>query len=117
METNRGRTEKYPKIRFDYQSFEYDHLYYAGTISHSIDFRKSSGGFIHGFRYTIRALHRIFEYRYHKRKWPSISLSWYSLTNYLIKRMNEADGAYQMFGQLVDVILIDRFVNFSYVNF
>ncbi|CAF1181873.1 unnamed protein product [Adineta steineri] len=108
MEENLGRTKKYPKIRYDYQSFNHDHLYFAGTLTHSIDFRKSSGGFIHGFRYTVQALHRMFEYRYHEQKWPSIILSYHSLTNYLIKRMNEADGIYQMFGQLVDVILIDR---------
>ena len=112
MDKNIGRTMKYPKIRFDYQSFNYDHLYFAGTLIHSIDFRKSSGGFIHGFRYTTRALHRILEYRYHQQKWPSTTLSWYSLTNYLIKRINEADGIYQMFGQLVDVTLIDRFIIF-----
>ena len=112
MGRNLGRTRKYPKIRFDYQSSDYDHLYFAGTITHSIDFRKSSGGFIHGFRYTTRTLHRIFEYRYHQQNWPSIILSWYALTNYLIKRMNEADGIYQMFGQLVDVILIDRLFDF-----
>ena len=108
MEKNRGRTKKYPRIRLDYQSFDYDHLYFAGTLTHSLDFRRSSGGFIHGFRYTTRALHRIFQFRYHQQKWPSIALSWYNLPNYLIKRMNEADGIYQMFGQLVDVILIDR---------
>lgn len=27
-------------------------LFVVGTASHGIDFRKSSGGFIHGFRYT-----------------------------------------------------------------
>ncbi|CAF4124910.1 unnamed protein product [Rotaria socialis] len=108
IEKNLGRTNKYPKIQFDYQSFDYDHLYFTGTLMHSIDFRKSSGGFIHGFRYLTQTLYRIFEYRYHENKWPSITFSWYSLTNYLIKRMNEADGIYQMFGQLVDVILIDR---------
>ena len=30
-------------------------LYAAGTITHNLDFRKSAGGFIHGFRYTSRA--------------------------------------------------------------
>ena len=24
----------------------------AGVVSHSLDYRKSAGGFIHGFRYT-----------------------------------------------------------------
>lgn len=108
MEKNQGRTKKYPKVRFDYQSFDIDHLYFAGTLIHSIDFRKSSGGFIHGFRYVTRTLHRIFEYRYHQQKWPSIIVPWNSFSNYLIKRINEADGIYQMFGQLVDIILVDR---------
>jgi hypothetical protein len=115
MEKNRGRTMKYPRIGFDYQSFDIDHLYFAGTTTHSIDFRKSAGGFIHGFRYTTRALHHIFEHRYHQQKWPSRIFSWSALTNYLIKRMNEADGIYQMFGQLVDVILIDRFADSCYI--
>lgn len=27
-------------------------MFVVGTASHSLDFRKSAGGFIHGFRYT-----------------------------------------------------------------
>lgn len=27
-------------------------MYVAGTAGHSVDWRKSAGGFIHGFRYT-----------------------------------------------------------------
>ena len=83
-------------------------MYFAGVATHSLDFRRSSGGFIHGFRYTSRALHRILEYRYHRVQWPSKVFSARSLVNYLIKRINEADGIYQMFGQLIDVILIDK---------
>lgn len=29
-------------------------LYIAGTAAHSLDFRRSAGGFIHGFRYTSK---------------------------------------------------------------
>lgn len=109
MQRNVGRAKKFPKIRPDYQSADHAGLYFAGTNTHSLDFRKSAGGFIHGFRYTARALHRVLEHRYHQQKWPSVVLPWRALTNYLIKRMNEADGIYQMFGQLIDVILIDRY--------
>jgi hypothetical protein len=49
---NLGRIKKYPKIEYDYESADYENLYFAGTVAHSLDFRKSSGGFIHGFRYT-----------------------------------------------------------------
>lgn len=47
-----GRVKKYPKIDADYESSDYKNLYFAGTNTHSLDFRQSSGGFIHGFRYT-----------------------------------------------------------------
>ncbi|CAF0906344.1 unnamed protein product [Didymodactylos carnosus] len=96
----KGREVKYPKIDGDYQSVDVKHLYFVGTLAHSLDFRKSSGGFIHGFRYTARALYRILENRYHQKRWPSKMLTIGSLLNYIIKRMNEADGIYQMFSEL-----------------
>ena len=38
------------------KEFDMAHFFFgssvAGTNTHSIDFRKSAGGFIHGFRYT-----------------------------------------------------------------
>jgi len=43
---------KYPKIYHSYESVDYSGLYYAGGVTHSLDWRKSAGGFIHGFRYT-----------------------------------------------------------------
>ena len=36
-------------------------MYFVGTLAHALDHKKASGGFIHGFRYTARALHRILE--------------------------------------------------------
>ena len=45
---------KYPQIDHSYESVDYPGLYYAGTATHSLDWRKSAGGFIHGFRYTGR---------------------------------------------------------------
>jgi len=48
----RGRKSKYPKIDHAYESADYPGLYYAGALTHSLDLRKSAGGFIHGLRYT-----------------------------------------------------------------
>ena len=50
---------KYAVMDSKYQSVNVPGLYFAGTLSHGKDFRRSAGGFIHGFRYTARALHRI----------------------------------------------------------
>ena len=36
-------------------------LYFAGTLQHSRDFRKSSGGVLDGFRYLVRAMHHQME--------------------------------------------------------
>jgi len=47
-----GRKSKYPKIDHAYESADYPGLYYAGGATHSLDLRKSAGGFIHGVRYT-----------------------------------------------------------------
>lgn len=103
-----GRIKKYPVINADFESADWSNLYFSGTIAHSLDFRKSSGGFIHGFRYMIRTQHRLMEYRYHGIKWPKIELPLNSLLNYVLKRINEAAGTYQMFGHLVDLIVFNK---------
>lgn len=40
---------KYPNISNTFEVVGKPGLYVAGTIGHSLDFRKSAGGFIHGF--------------------------------------------------------------------
>ncbi|CAG0916793.1 unnamed protein product [Notodromas monacha] len=101
-----GKAPKYPAIRYDYQSWVTRDLYFAGTNSHSVDFRKAAGGFIHGFRYTARALHKILEYRYHGIPWPAKTFPVTQLLNMLVKRINEAPGTYQMVSFLGDVVIL-----------
>ncbi|OWK03990.1 FOXRED2, partial [Cervus elaphus hippelaphus] len=45
-------SKKYPLVRASYESKGSRGLFILGTASHSVDYRKSAGGFIHGFRYT-----------------------------------------------------------------
>ena len=52
---------KHPAITPRFESANVRGLFFAGTLMHGLDHKKSSGGFIHGFRYLIRALHRILE--------------------------------------------------------
>lgn len=46
------------------------------------------------------------EHRYHGNPWPSTTLSVTQLHSWILKRVNEASGPYQMFGVLGDVILL-----------
>ena len=53
---------KHPAMRGGaYESTSHAGLFFAGTLMHGHDHKKSSGGFIHGFRYLCRALHRQLE--------------------------------------------------------
>ncbi|XP_038612599.1 FAD-dependent oxidoreductase domain-containing protein 2 isoform X3 [Tachyglossus aculeatus] len=101
-----GHRKKYPVIKASYESRGTRGLFVLGAASHSVDFRKSAGGFIHGFRYTARAVHRLLEYRHHGVLWPSPGYPITQLTNSILRRVNEASGLYQMFGVLADVILL-----------
>uniref|UniRef100_A0ABM0MVH5 FAD-dependent oxidoreductase domain-containing protein 2-like n=1 Tax=Saccoglossus kowalevskii TaxID=10224 RepID=A0ABM0MVH5_SACKO len=67
------RQKKYPLINDNYEAVNIPGLFFAGTNTHSLDFRKSAGGFIHGFRYTARALSKILEFRNHQVPWPSVA--------------------------------------------
>ncbi|XP_025973743.1 FAD-dependent oxidoreductase domain-containing protein 2 isoform X2 [Dromaius novaehollandiae] len=102
----KGNKKKYPQIKPSYESRGTRGLFVLGTASHSVDFRKSAGGFIHGFRYTTRAVHHLLENRHHGVPWPSTVYPITQLTNSIIKRVNEASGLYQMFGVLADIILL-----------
>ncbi|NXP11166.1 FXRD2 protein, partial [Thinocorus orbignyianus] len=106
MMPGKGNEKKYPQIKPSYESKGTRGLFVLGTASHSVDFRKSAGGFIHGFRYTTRAVHRLLENRHHGVPWPSTVYPITQLTNSIIKRVNEASGLYQMFGVLADIILL-----------
>eukprot|EP00731_Ephydatia_muelleri_P029142 Em0020g786a len=111
-----GGGSKYPAIKPNYEAIHASDLYVAGTISHSLDFRKSSGGFVHGFRYTVRALFRHFEWRYHQVAWPSITLPVVDLFEHMLKRINEASGPYQMFGVLADIAIIRENATVEYLE-
>lgn len=52
---------KHPALSSRFESVNVEGIFFAGTLMHGNDHKKSSGGFIHGFRYLIRALHRILE--------------------------------------------------------
>ena len=98
-------TRRYPGLTPGFESTNVPGLFFAGTLMHGRDHRRSSGGFIHGFRYLTRALHRQLELRHHGVPWPAAALpvDVGALTMQLLRRINEMDGGYQMFGVLVDI--------------
>ncbi|CAJ1367150.1 unnamed protein product [Effrenium voratum] len=129
---------KYPKISDTFEVQGVPGFFAAGTIAHSLDFRKSAGGFIHGFRYTARCLFRFLEEKNFGVAWPerlfrldrvdefltspvhSETVPWLceretarssgvaGLAQLLIDRVNEASAPYQMFEMLGDMVVFEK---------
>ncbi|XP_074511715.1 FAD-dependent oxidoreductase domain-containing protein 2-like [Sebastes fasciatus] len=95
-----------PAVSAVYEGKNNPGLFVLGTAAHSRDYRSSAGGFVHGFRYTVRAVHRVLEQRYHSNRWQSTTLLTTQLQSWILKRIGEASGPYQMFEVLGDVILL-----------
>jgi len=84
-------------------------LYFAGTITQSRDFKKSTSGFIHGFRYGARALHRVLSARNHGTPWQGtdLELSPEAISDALIARLNTSSCLWQQFAVMGDVVTVD----------
>ena len=82
-------------------------LYFAGTLTQVRDYRRSSSGFIHGFRYNSRSLFRMLEAKYDGVPWPRRTLPTTpeAFTDALIRRVNSSSALWQQFGFLCDVIV------------
>jgi thioredoxin reductase len=101
--------DRFPAQTDEWESVNVPDLYFAGTISQVRDFKKSTSGFIHGFRYAVRALHRILERRYAGEPWPASRLdpTPKSIVDAVIERINRTSALWQQFGFLADVVTVD----------
>ena len=107
-------TQKYPKLNYDYSSRNVKGLYFAGALTHELDYKRGAGGFIHGFRYTSRALVRILNHRLPRQSkgstsWPSklLNKNEFVSGDHMLSRINSMAGPYQMFAELCDLIVFE----------
>ncbi|MEU4238362.1 NAD(P)-binding domain-containing protein [Actinoplanes sp. NPDC026619] len=101
--------DRFPEQTPAFESVNVPGLYFAGTITQQRDFKKSTNGFIHGFRYGARALHRILGARHAGRPWPSTPLEATpeAITDAVIARINRTSALWQQFAVLADVVRVD----------
>lgn len=100
--------DRFPAQTCQWESVNIPELYFAGTLMQQRDFKKTTSGFIHGFRYNIRSLYRIFETKYHNGSWPRLRIDATPdiLTNTVIERINKSSALWQQFGFLCDLLVI-----------
>lgn len=98
--------ENFPALNALYESSNNKNLYFIGSLMHGADKNKSSGGFIHGFRYLIKFFHTL---KYKRCQDEHIirftgDLSCYkNLATLIQERINTSSSLYQMFNVMCDV--------------
>ena len=99
---------RFPSQTPEWESVNVPGLYFAGTLMQANDFKKATSGFIHGFRYNVRALHRMLEKKHHQMGWPAqrIEPTPEGLVEATLARINRSSALWQQFGFLHDVIVV-----------
>jgi thioredoxin reductase len=99
---------RYPDLTSAWESTTVDDLYFAGTLMHVRDYKQTTSSFIHGFRYNVRTMQKLFEVRYHDGEYPSrpVEPTVDGLTEAVLDRANRSSALWQQFGFLGDVIQI-----------
>ncbi|MFF9689782.1 NAD(P)-binding domain-containing protein [Streptomyces sp. NPDC014623] len=100
---------RFPEQTSSFESVNVPDLYFAGTLMQQRDFKKSTNGFIHGFRYATRALHRILGAHHLGTPWPArmLTATPEAIADAVINRVNRSSGLWQQFGFLGDVVGVD----------
>ena len=101
--------DRFPAQTSAWESVNVPDLYFAGTLMQMRDFKKVTSGFIHGFRYNVRALHRILESRYQATPWPSeeVAATAEDFATAILQRVNRTSALWQQFGFLGDLYVVE----------
>ena len=77
---------------------------------HACDYRKTMSGFIHGFRYNVRALSQILELKYHGNPLPYqvMAATSQAVLAKIIDRINTSSGMFLQPGFLQDLVVISE---------
>jgi thioredoxin reductase len=100
--------DRFAELSSAYESVNVPGLYFAGTLMQQRDFKKATTGFIHGFRYTVRALSRILDQRASATPWPrtAVPACAEELAEAVVRRVNRTSALWQQFGVMADVLLV-----------
>ncbi len=110
--------DRFPRQSSAWESTSVEGLYFAGALMHMRDYKKTTSGFIHGFRYNVRTLVRLLEARYHGRPLPRrpVADTVEGLSDAVLERVNRSSALWQQFGFLCDVIVVPEEGGAEYIE-
>lgn len=100
--------DKFPNLTCEWESVNQPGMYFVGTLMQMRDYKKTTSGFIHGFRYNVQAFSKLLSEKYHETEWPFSEHPFDStvLTKRLLDRINGSSALWQQQSFLGDVIVV-----------
>jgi hypothetical protein len=99
---------RFPDQTSAWESKNVGDLYFAGTLMQARDYKKTMSAFIHGFRYNIEILDRIFETRYHGKTWPyeAVAARPEAIVEVVLERIHRSSALFLQPGYLCDLLVV-----------
>lgn len=101
---------KYPVMNSTWESANVKDMYFIGAAMQGND-RKSSSGFIHGFRYNVKTLYNLLIEKYETTPYPSFEFKpfiWEEFVGLLYDRLSVSAALFQLFGTLGDLLIFSE---------
>lgn len=101
---------KLPKMTCEWESTSQPDMFFIGTLMQMRDYRKTTSGFIHGFRYNVQAFHRLIAQKFHAIPWPSQILPFdpQVITSKILSRVNGCSALWQQQSFLCDSFAVEK---------
>lgn len=101
---------RFPSLDCSFESINVKGLYFAGTLTQSTKYRKSTSGFIHGFRYNSRALVEMLKQKHHD---TALACDQHlgtpeAISSAILSRINETSALWQQHGFMVDAVTVSE---------
>lgn len=101
--------DKFPNLTCEWESINQPGMYFVGTLMQMRDYKKTTSGFIHGFRYNVEAFAKLLGAKHHDTPWPNTSLAFEAdaMADKLLARINGSSALWQQQSFLGDVLVVE----------
>ncbi len=100
--------DKFPNLTCEWESTNQPGMFFIGTLMQMRDYKKTTSGFIHGFRYNVQAFNNLLARKFHDVDWPANDYPFeaHALTEKLLSRVNGSSALWQQQSFLADVFIV-----------
>lgn len=102
--------DRFPAQTHEWESVNVPDLYFVGTVTQQRDYKKTTSGFIHGFRYNVKCLYDILKVKNHGQEFKcrEVELTPENLKDLIIERINRSSALWQQFGFICDIVVVSE---------